>query len=331
MLHFQAHSKKLDGPKLNGICGPFNYRKIRNSISFFPPRLRIVTIGALFALCSSLLTAMYPLPRILYAMSSDGLIFSVFKRVNKRTQVPVNATLLSCSLAAVMALIFDLQQLIEMLSIGVLMAYTIVAVSILLLRYRSGDDGINDGGDNANGSINSIDKKSSTLANVLHQLFNLNWLKEPTQLSYNIVKITVMLFALFTLIFCLLLRTSWDHFSSAHSILIVCGIFLLFFLMIISSQPKNHCHISMQVPAVPLLPLSSIFMNLYLMFNLDIGTWIRFVIWIAIGYAIYFTYGIRHSVECKRNKLEMKLNYQARSMREATHIHTITKQAVLRT
>lgn len=173
-----------------------------------------------------------------------------------------------------------------MLSIGTLIAYTIVVVSILLLRYRAANDG---GSDNDNSSVNSNAKKSSTLTNVLHQLFNLNWLNEPTSLSSNIVKVTIVLFALFTLFFCLLLRTDWDHFSSAHSIFIVCCIFLLFFLMIISSQPKNHGHISMKVPAVPLLPLSSMFMNLYLMFNLDVSTWIRFVIWITIGYAIYFT------------------------------------------
>lgn len=277
-----------------------------------------MTIGAIFALCSTLLGAMYPLPRILYSMSSDGLIYSVFKRVNKRTQVPVHATMMSSLLAALMALIFDLQQLIEMLSIGTLMAYTIVAVSVLLLRYRTGDDQCFGIDDNDNSSTNSNAKKSSKLTVVIHQLFNLNWLKEPTSLSSSIVKITIMLFALFTLLFCLLLRTNWDHFSSAHSLLIVCGICLLFFLMIISSQPKNHCHISMKVPAVPLLPLSSIFMNLYLMFNLDVSTWIRFFIWITIGYAIYFTYGIRHSVESKRRKLEIKLNHRVRAMHEAT-------------
>lgn len=68
----------------------------------------IVSIGAVFALCTSLLGAMFPLPRILYAMSSDGLLYSVFKRVNSHTKTPLNATLISGFLAAVMALIFDL-------------------------------------------------------------------------------------------------------------------------------------------------------------------------------------------------------------------------------
>lgn len=41
----------------------------------------------------------------------------------------------------VLALIFDLNQLIDMMSIGTLMAYSVVAVCVLVLRYKpSGDD-----------------------------------------------------------------------------------------------------------------------------------------------------------------------------------------------
>lgn len=70
---------------------------------------------------TSLLGAMFPLPRVLYAMSSDGLLYSIFKRVNKRTQTPVYATVLSGILAAILALVLNLQQLIEMMSLGTLM------------------------------------------------------------------------------------------------------------------------------------------------------------------------------------------------------------------
>lgn len=79
---------------------------------------RVVSVGAVFALFTSLLGAMFPLPRVLYAMSADGLLFNVFQRVNNKTKTPLLGTLISGFIAAVMALIFDLHQLIDMMSIG---------------------------------------------------------------------------------------------------------------------------------------------------------------------------------------------------------------------
>lgn len=51
---------------------------------------------------------------------------------------------------------------------------------------------------------------------------------------------------------------------------------------------------------VPWLPGLSIFINVYLMVRLDVMTWVRFGIWIAIGLLIYFSYGIRYSRQRKR-------------------------------
>nr|CAI5845441.1 unnamed protein product [Callosobruchus analis] len=55
----------------------------------------IVTIGAIFALFTSLLGAMFPLPRVVYAMSSDGLIFKPLAKVNSKTKTPLFATVVS--------------------------------------------------------------------------------------------------------------------------------------------------------------------------------------------------------------------------------------------
>ena len=51
-----------------------------------------------------------------------------------------------------------------------------------------------------------------------------------------------------------------------------------------------------RVPLVPLLPIAAILACVWLMLNLTALTWIRFLIWMAIGVAVYFLYGRRHSV-----------------------------------
>lgn len=43
----------------------------------------------------SLIGTMYPLPRILYAMSSDGLLFETFSKVDSKNKTPVKATWIS--------------------------------------------------------------------------------------------------------------------------------------------------------------------------------------------------------------------------------------------
>ena len=52
---------------------------------------------------------------------------------------------------------------------------------------------------------------------------------------------------------------------------------------------------SFRVPWSPVLPVISAFICLYLMLNLSVETWLRFVIWLAIGFAIYFAYSRRHA------------------------------------
>jgi APA family basic amino acid/polyamine antiporter len=50
-----------------------------------------------------------------------------------------------------------------------------------------------------------------------------------------------------------------------------------------------------KVPWVPFLPGLSALLSVYLMTNLPLATWIRFVAWIGIGLVIYYAYGMRHS------------------------------------
>ena len=85
---------------------------------------------------TTLFGSLFSLPRIMYAMSSDGLLFSFLGRINKKTQVPIVNLAISGCMSAVIAFIFDLHNLVEFMSIGTFLAYTIVSASVLVLRYR---------------------------------------------------------------------------------------------------------------------------------------------------------------------------------------------------
>ena len=47
------------------------------------------------------------------------------------------------------------------------------------------------------------------------------------------------------------------------------------------------------MPAVPWLPALSVLASAWLMLNLPVITWIRFLIWMALGLVLYFAYGMR--------------------------------------
>ncbi|XP_044396107.1 cationic amino acid transporter 2, vacuolar-like [Triticum aestivum] len=104
------------------------------------PRGISVTSGVVLALCSTLMGSLLPQPRILMAMARDGLLPSFFSDVSEKTQVPVKSTIITGICAASLAFFMDVSQLAGMVSVGTLLAFTIVAVSILILRYVPPDE-----------------------------------------------------------------------------------------------------------------------------------------------------------------------------------------------
>jgi basic amino acid/polyamine antiporter, APA family len=57
---------------------------------------------------------------------------------------------------------------------------------------------------------------------------------------------------------------------------------------------------SFRTPLVPFVPILAVLACVWLMVNLSVETWLRFVIWMAIGLVVYFTYGRSHSVLAQR-------------------------------
>lgn len=71
---------------------------------------------------------------------------------------------------------------------------------------------------------------------------------------------------------------------------------------------QNRETLRYKVPFVPLLPVVSIFFNVALIVNLNTASWFRFIIWMLLGFSIYFTYGIKHSKAPYGSELSAKIN-----------------------
>ncbi|KAJ9588242.1 hypothetical protein L9F63_018406, partial [Diploptera punctata] len=260
----------------------------------------IVTVGALFGLCASFAHSMFPLPRIIYAMSNDGLIFKFLGQVSKRFKTPFYGTIFAGFLTGLMAALFDLEKLVNMMSIGTLLAYTIVAACVILLRYTNADP-YESNDDISPEYVESTKLVSLTVKvsfnTVTKQIFCP--LKHPTSLSSSIVAVEVLIFSIMSALLsvCIIYwkdgLESLDPFAvSVTSVIAGC---LVIIVLSLSFQPTSKTDLTFQVKLLPLIPALSILINVYLMLNLDQGTWIRFGIWMLVGLLIYFLYGVKKS------------------------------------
>ena len=160
----------------------------------------IIKIAAIAGLSSVILVMMLGQPRIFYAMSKDGLLPPRFSKIHSKYKTPYFSTIITGSAACILAGILPIDILGELVSIGTLLAFAIVCIGIIILRYKRPD------------------------------------LKRP-----------------------------------------------------------------FKTPLVPLIPILGAAICMIQMYSLPFDTWLRLIIWMAIGMFIYFTYSIHHSSLRKQN------------------------------
>ncbi|NXG61682.1 CTR2 protein, partial [Hemiprocne comata] len=285
-----------------------------------------VAVGSLCALTTSLLGSMFPMPRILYAMARDGLLFKPLAKVSRR-QCPVVATLVSGGVAALLALLFDLKALVDTMSIGTLLAYSLVAGCVLLLRTGDGAHPTSGAG-HALGKALALVHCRSMLACLGVQYLLLRYQPGPSAQDTPVGKVpavqlwwdhlvhppplptprssAVVAWALTAIVAlvcavgwvstagwpCLRAGASWCIPALALPLLGILAAALL-----IWRQPQRLERASFMVPFLPFLPLLSITINSLLMAWLSTAAWLRYLLWMATGFFIYFGYGIWHSAE----------------------------------
>ncbi|GHT67995.1 amino acid permease [Bacteroidia bacterium] len=94
----------------------------------------LIKLGAIAGISSVILVMMMGQSRIYYAISNDGLLPRVFATINQKRGVPQNATIFAGIITGVIAGVLPLDVLTELVSIGTLLAFTIVCLSVLVLR-----------------------------------------------------------------------------------------------------------------------------------------------------------------------------------------------------
>jgi APA family basic amino acid/polyamine antiporter len=94
----------------------------------------IIKIAAIAGISSVILVMLMGQPRIFFTMSKDGLLPPVFSKVHPRFQTPYISTILTGIVAIVLAGMLPINKLGELVSIGTLLAFVIVCISIIVLR-----------------------------------------------------------------------------------------------------------------------------------------------------------------------------------------------------
>jgi APA family basic amino acid/polyamine antiporter len=96
----------------------------------------IISLGAVAGITSVMLVLMLSQPRVLLAMARDGLLpESFFGAIHPRFRTPWKSTILTGAMVGILASFVPLGILAELVNIGTLLAFVIVCLAVLVMRY----------------------------------------------------------------------------------------------------------------------------------------------------------------------------------------------------
>jgi APA family basic amino acid/polyamine antiporter len=104
-----------------------------------PEFATIISIGALVGLATVMMILMLGQSRVFFAMSRDRLLPPAFSRVNQRFGTPVRTTIVTGVVVALLSAFVPLSELAELVNIGTLFAFILVAIGVLVLRRQRPD------------------------------------------------------------------------------------------------------------------------------------------------------------------------------------------------
>jgi len=99
----------------------------------------IISVGALVATTSVLIAFQLGQPRIFFAMARDGLLPPWAAAVHPKFRTPYVTTILTGVFVALFAGVTNIEEMVELTNIGTLFAFVLVAIGIVILRYKRPD------------------------------------------------------------------------------------------------------------------------------------------------------------------------------------------------
>jgi basic amino acid/polyamine antiporter, APA family len=127
-----AATGALPFEKLSGAEAPL--ATVLDDGAGMPWGATVISVGALVAITSVVLTILYGQTRITFAMSRDGLMPRRLSNVSERTGTPVLVTVIFAVLIAILAAFVPLTTIAELVNIGTLFAFVLVNIGVIILR-----------------------------------------------------------------------------------------------------------------------------------------------------------------------------------------------------
>jgi len=129
------------------LTGMVNYRDINTDAPFsaafasvgLPVLGAIIAAGAVFGILTVLFTFLMGASRVGYAMSRDGLLPAWFSKTHPERKVPTRITWVLGIVSAVIAGFLPISEAAELTNIGILLAFVVVCIAVIVLRYRRPD------------------------------------------------------------------------------------------------------------------------------------------------------------------------------------------------
>src|SRR3954451_6508043 len=99
----------------------------------------VIAVGAIIGILTVMFTFMLGVTRVWYSMSRDGLLPAWFAHLHPARQVPSRVTWIAGVVSAIIAGFLPIEEAAELTNIGILLAFVVVCVAVIVLRYRRPD------------------------------------------------------------------------------------------------------------------------------------------------------------------------------------------------